>query len=39
MISAKKPDRQKLIESAEWVGQKMEDEIDEARRQERRQSE
>jgi tetratricopeptide (TPR) repeat protein len=36
MISAKKPDRRKLIESAKWVGQKMEDEIDQVRRDARR---
>jgi tetratricopeptide (TPR) repeat protein len=36
MISAKKPDRQKLIESAEWIGMKIEDEIDQVRRDKRR---
>jgi tetratricopeptide (TPR) repeat protein len=34
MISGKDIDWQKLIESAEWVGQKMEDEIDRVRRDE-----
>ena len=36
MISGKDIDRQKLIASAEWVGRKMEEEIDIARRQEAR---
>jgi hypothetical protein len=36
MISGKTPDRQKLIECAEWIGEKMEEEIDEVRRQESR---
>jgi hypothetical protein len=36
LISGKTPDRQKLIESAEWIGEKMEEEIDEVRRQESR---
>jgi tetratricopeptide (TPR) repeat protein len=36
IISGKKPDRQKLIASAEWIGQTMEDEIEQVRRQERR---
>jgi tetratricopeptide (TPR) repeat protein len=36
MISAEKSDRQKLIESAEWIGLKMEDEIDQVRRERRR---
>jgi hypothetical protein len=34
MISAKETDWQKLIASGEWVGRKMEEEIDIARRQE-----
>jgi tetratricopeptide (TPR) repeat protein len=36
MISAKEIDWQKLIASGEWVGRKMEEEIDTARRQESR---
>ena len=36
-ISAKDFDRQQLIASAEWLGQKMESEIDKARQDERRQ--
>jgi tetratricopeptide (TPR) repeat protein len=37
MMSAAKIDWQQLIPNAEWLGQKMEDEIDEVRRQESRQ--
>jgi len=36
MIFGKTPDRHKLIESAEWIGLKMEDEIDQVRRDKRR---
>jgi hypothetical protein len=36
MISGKGIDREKLIASGEWVGRKMEEEIDIARRQESR---
>jgi hypothetical protein len=36
MISANKPDQQILIESAEWIGLKMEDEVDQVRRDRRR---
>jgi hypothetical protein len=39
MISVKKPDRQKLIESAEWIGLKIEDEIDQVQRDRRRRDE
>jgi hypothetical protein len=35
-IACKKVDWQKLISSAEWLGQKMEDEIDQVRRDEAR---
>jgi tetratricopeptide (TPR) repeat protein len=38
VVSGEKPDRQKLIAGAEWIGQSMEDEIEHVRRQERRQS-
>jgi tetratricopeptide (TPR) repeat protein len=37
MISSNKIDWQQLISNAEWLGQKMEDEIDQVRRQESRQ--
>ena len=37
MISTNKIDWQQLISNAEWLGQKMEDEIDQVRRQESRQ--
>jgi tetratricopeptide (TPR) repeat protein len=37
MISTDKIDWQQLIPNAEWIGQKMEDEIDQVRRQESRQ--
>jgi tetratricopeptide (TPR) repeat protein len=36
IISEKKPDREKFIASAEWIGQTVEDEIEQVRRQERR---
>lgn len=36
MISRKEPDRQKLIELVEWIGLKMEYEIEQVRRDERR---
>jgi hypothetical protein len=36
MISGEKIDSEKLIAGAEWVGRKMEEEIDIARRQESR---
>jgi tetratricopeptide (TPR) repeat protein len=36
MISAKKRDQQNLIGSVEWIGLKMEDEIDQVRRDKRR---
>lgn len=39
LISGKKPDREKLIESAEWIGVKMEDEIGQVRRDKRRRDE
>ncbi len=35
-LSAKSRDKQRLIESSEWIGRKMEDEIDEVRREESR---
>jgi tetratricopeptide (TPR) repeat protein len=38
LLSGKEPERETLIESAEWIGQKMEDEIEHVRRQDRRQS-
>jgi tetratricopeptide (TPR) repeat protein len=36
MLSSKDADRQQLISSAEWIGQRMEEEIDLVRRDERR---
>jgi len=36
MVSNKDVDRQQLIASAEWLGQKMEEEIDRVRRDEQR---
>ncbi|MGH7927335.1 MAG: tetratricopeptide repeat protein [Candidatus Binatia bacterium] len=36
MISGRKPDAQKVIESTEWIGLKMENEVDQVRRDERR---
>jgi hypothetical protein len=36
VISGNKADRQKLIAAAEWIGQSMEDEIEQVRRQDRR---
>ena len=36
MVSSKDADRQQLISSAEWIGQKMEEEIDLVRRDEQR---
>jgi hypothetical protein len=36
MISNKDADRQQLISSAEWIGKRMEDEIDLVRRDEQR---
>ncbi len=36
MVSSKDVDRQQLIASAEWLGQKMEEEIDRVRRDEQR---
>jgi hypothetical protein len=36
MLSSKDADRQQLISSAEWIGQKMEEEIDLVRRDEQR---
>jgi tetratricopeptide (TPR) repeat protein len=37
MISANRIDEQRLLANAEWLGQRMEDEIDQVRRQESRQ--
>jgi hypothetical protein len=36
MLSSKDADRQQLISSAEWIGQRMEEEIDLVRRDEQR---
>jgi hypothetical protein len=37
MISGNRIDEQRLVANAEWLGQRMEDEIDQVRRQESRQ--
>jgi hypothetical protein len=37
MLSANRIDEQRLMADAEWLGQRMEDEIDQVRRQESRQ--